>query len=82
MNRTLGNRFVVGLAAMILGTSLTACGAAAPTEDKADADQLAATWIKAFNAGDAAAVAALYAEDAHSMPTGGAAITGRSAIES
>jgi ketosteroid isomerase-like protein len=82
MNRTLGNRFVVGLAAMIVSTSLTACGGtAAPAEDKADADQLAATWIKAFNAGDAAAVAALYAEDAHSMPTGGAAITGRSAIE-
>jgi ketosteroid isomerase-like protein len=40
-----------------------------------------AAWVKAVDAGDAAVVAALYAEDAHSMPPGGSAITGRSAIE-
>ena len=83
MNRTLGNRLIVGVAAAIVGTSLAACGgAAAPAANKETADQLAATWVAAFNAGDAAAVAALYAEDAHSMPPGGAAISGRSGIES
>lgn len=82
MNKSLGNRIVVGVAAMIVATSLAACGGSAPpAANKAAADELAATWVKAFNAGDATAVAALYAEDAHSMPPDGAAITGRSAIE-
>jgi len=83
MNRTLWNGIVVGVAAVVVGTSLAACGGtAAPAANKETADQLAATWATALNAGDAAAVAALYAEDAHSMPPGGAAISGRSGIES
>lgn len=77
------NRRVLGTVAMIVGSSLAACGGAAPpAEDRTAADQLAAEWVKAFDAGDAAAVAALYAEDAHSMPPTGGTITGRSQIES
>ena len=83
MKRDLSNRIMRGAVAVIVGTGLAACGrAAAPGENKAAADEVAAAWVKAFDAGDAAGVAALYAEDAHSMPPGGGAISGRSGIES
>ena len=39
-------------------------------------------WAKAFNAGDAAAVAGFYAEDATVLPPGAAAVHGRAAIQS
>jgi uncharacterized protein (TIGR02246 family) len=60
---------------------LSACGNRAPAADSAAASEVATAWAKAFNTGDASAVAALYAEDAHSMPPGGPAISGRSEIE-
>jgi len=41
-----------------------------------------AEFVKAFNAGDAAGVAALYTEDAVVMPPGQPAVEGRGAIES
>jgi ketosteroid isomerase-like protein len=75
-------RRLPGALALIAAASLAACGGGAPVENAAAADEVAAAWASAFDAGDAAAVAALYAEDAHSMPPGGAALTGRSAIES
>jgi hypothetical protein len=37
--------------------------------------------MKAFNAGDPTALAALYADDARSMPPGEMAVVSRSAIE-
>jgi uncharacterized protein (TIGR02246 family) len=43
--------------------------------------QLNDKWVAAFNQGDAAAVAALYAEDAYVLPPGGDMVKGRSAIE-
>ena len=83
MNGSLSNRVMLAAVAVIAGAGFAACGRAAPpTTDKAAADEVAAAWVKAFDAGDAAAVAGLYAEDAHSMPPGGGAITGRSGIES
>ena len=38
-------------------------------------------WMAAFNKGDAAAVAALYSEDAYILPNGAAMAKGRRAIE-
>jgi ketosteroid isomerase-like protein len=62
-----------------IGTA--ACGRA-PGPNEAAAGEVTAAWTKAFDAGDAAAVAALYAEDARSLPPGGPPITGRGEIES
>ena len=83
MNRSLINRVTLGAIAVIVAIGLAACGgSAAPAANKAAADEVTAAWVKAFDAGDAAALTALYAEDAHTTPAGGAAITGRSVIES
>ena len=57
----------------------TKCAAAQGTDLAAEPT---AAWVKAFNAGDPAALAALYAEDARSLPPGGPPIAGRSRIES
>ena len=72
------SRMIVGIIALVAGT-MTGCGA--PAENKAAADDTAAAWAAAFNAGDVAKLSALYADDAHSTPPGNAAITGRTAIE-
>lgn len=83
MTSFLRNRIVLGAVAAIVGGSLAACGGApAPTENKAAADDVTAAWAAAFNAGDPARIAALYAEDGHSMPPGEGTISGRSQIES
>ena len=73
----------IGIAfALIVAIGLASCGrAGAPAENKAVADEVTAAWTNAFDSGNAAAIAALYAEDAHSMPPGTGPITGRSAIE-
>jgi len=50
-------------------------------QDKATIERLNDAWTAAFNKGDAAAVAALYTEDAHVLPPGADMVKGRSAIE-
>ena len=78
-----GGRIRLATVATIAGVGLAACGGGvAPVENRAAADEVAAAWANAFDAGDATAVAALYAEDAHSMPPGTGTISGRQAIES
>ena len=67
--------------ALIASIVVAAC-AGAPAENKAAADEVTAAWATAFDGGDATALAALYAEDAHSMPPGAAQVQGRRAIES
>lgn len=80
MTQSFSNRFL--LTAAVLASVSAACGGtSSPAADKTAADQLTAAWVKAVDAGDAAAVAALYTEDAQSLPPGGPAITGRKAIE-
>jgi uncharacterized protein (TIGR02246 family) len=78
------DRVKLAAIAVIVGSSLVACGGsgAAPAANSAAANEATAAWATAFNAGDAAAVAALYAEDAHSIPPGGGVNNGRSQIES
>ena len=50
-------------------------------QDKATIEKLNDAWTAAFNKGDAAAVAALYTEDAYVLPPGSAMVKGRAAIE-
>jgi ketosteroid isomerase-like protein len=69
--------------ALIATVGFASCGrAAAPGENKAAADEVTTAWINAFETGEAAQIAVLYAEDAHSMPPGTGPISGRSEIES
>lgn len=83
MKNFLISRVTLGTVAVSVAIGLAACGGAAPpAANKAAADEVTAAWVKAFDAGDAAALTALYAEDAHTTPAGGGAITGRSVIES
>lgn len=51
-------------------------------QDKATIQSLNDKFAQAFNAGDAAAIAALYTEDAIVLPPGGEMMKGRTAIQS
>ena len=55
--------------------------APAMAQDKATIQSLSNKFAQAFNAGDAAAVAALYTEDAVILPPGGEMMKGKSAIQ-
>jgi uncharacterized protein (TIGR02246 family) len=55
--------------------------APALAQDKATIEKLNAAWMAAFDKGDAAAVAAMYTEDAYVLPPGGEMVKGRAAIE-
>jgi ketosteroid isomerase-like protein len=83
MKGTRVRRFV--LRAVFVGfvtTGLAACsGGTAPAPDKATADEVTATWSKAYNSGDAKAISALYSDDARLAPPGSRPIDGRAAIE-
>jgi uncharacterized protein (TIGR02246 family) len=56
-------------------------GSPALAQNRATIEKLNDAWTAAFNKGDAAAVAALYAEDAYVLPPGSAMVKGRAAIE-
>ena len=64
---------------MIIG--LLSLGSPALAQNKATIEKLNDVWTAAFNKGDAAAVAALYTEDAYVLPPGSAMVKGRAAIE-
>jgi ketosteroid isomerase-like protein len=66
--------------AIVAAVALVSC-AGAPGENMAAANEVTAAFAAAYDAGDAPALAALYAEDAHSLPPGTDEIQGRSAIE-
>jgi uncharacterized protein (TIGR02246 family) len=68
---------VAGVVALI-GFAHTATPAAGP--DEAAVRAQTTSWAKAYNSGDAKAVAALYAEDALLLPPGAPAASGRAAI--
>jgi ketosteroid isomerase-like protein len=75
------SRFVFGAIAVIFaGVVFTGCGSA-PAQNKATADEVTAAWTNAFNSGNAATLAALYTENAHSTAPGGGPSTGRKEIE-
>lgn len=56
-------------------------GSPALAQNRATIEKLNDVWTAAFNKGDAAAVAALYTEDAYVLPPGSAMVKGRAAIE-
>jgi ketosteroid isomerase-like protein len=77
------SRFVLtAVFAGFVTTGFAGCsGGAAPAPDKAVADEVTATWSKAFNSGDSMAIAALYSDDARLAPPGSSPIDGRASIE-
>jgi ketosteroid isomerase-like protein len=83
MDTTIIIRRLTRIAAVSCGLATVACGQSSPLQqDTGAASEPTAAWVSAFNAGDSAALAALYAENARSVPPGGPAVTGRSRIES
>ncbi len=65
--------------AMIIG--MLSVSSPALAQNKATIEKLNDVWTAAFNKGDAAAVAALYTEEAYVLPPGSAMVKGRPAIE-
>jgi ketosteroid isomerase-like protein len=83
MNTILTKRWPAIIIALSFAVITIACGRSAPLQDgSAVASEPTAAWVTAFNGGDATVLAALYAENARSLPPGGPAVTGRSQIES
>ena len=69
---------IVALAASIAGFAHAALAASA---DETAIRAQSINWSKAYNGGDAKAVAALYAEDALLLPPGAPGVSGRAAIQ-
>ncbi|MBV8889272.1 MAG: SgcJ/EcaC family oxidoreductase [Alphaproteobacteria bacterium] len=69
------------LRSTLLALCLAVFSALAQAQSKADIDKLNEAWAAAFNKGDAAAVAGMYADDAVLLPPGSEMIAGRAAIE-
>jgi uncharacterized protein (TIGR02246 family) len=76
MNR----RIAVGLVALALALPLPAF-AQAGADLRAEIGKIDQAWQTAYNAGDAAALAALYTKDAKLMPPGAEPASGSSAIQ-
>ena len=68
------------IAIPVFCVSLALAGSAF-AQSKATIQKLNDEWIAAFDKGDAAAVAALYASDAYVLPPGSDMVKGRAAIE-
>jgi ketosteroid isomerase-like protein len=76
-------RVIKRVASPLAALTLAACGAGVPHDtsaDRAGIRNAALAWKAAFNAGDAAAVSALYAQDATLSPPGAPLVRGRPAI--
>ena len=67
-------------AAFAAFTATTAAIAAGPAADVAALEAVDQAWLKAFNSGNAEAIANLYDEKAVLMPPGAPAVSGRAAI--
>ncbi len=66
----------------ILAVCFGLFAAPALAQSKAQIQQLNDQWAAAFNKGDAAAVAAMYTQDAYMLPAGVPLLKGRAEIES
>ena len=80
MIRSMSARWLV-LGLVALTGSVAGLAQAAASADETAIRAQSTTWEKAYNAGDAIAVAALYAEDALLLPPGAAGVSGRAAIQ-
>jgi uncharacterized protein (TIGR02246 family) len=72
--------FAVGLVAMAVASPLPAFAQAGGGDLSAQIAKVDQAWEKAYNAGDAAALTALYTKDAKVMPPGADAASGSKAI--
>jgi len=61
---------------LLLASGLVVCAAPAMAQSKAAIQKLDDQWAAAFNAGDAAAVAAMYTSDAYVLPAGAPMVKG------
>src|SRR5687768_1253836 len=65
-------RTSIVIIAVSLAVIMSACGRSASLQEGTEAaSEPTAAWAAAFNAGDPTTLAALYAEDARSLPPGG-----------
>ena len=69
------------LRAAVFAVGLAFCAAPALAQNKATIDKLNDAWTAAFNKGDAAAIAAMYTDDATVLPSGAPAVKGATAIK-
>jgi len=65
----------------VLAAALVLYASTAMAQSKATIDKLNDAWCAAFNKGDAAAIAAMYTDDATVLPQGGPMIKGATAIK-
>ncbi len=72
--------FAVGVVALVGSMAGFAHAASPASADEAAIRAESTDWVKAYNGGDAKAVAALYAEDALLLPPGAPGVRGRAAI--
>ena len=72
-------KFWTSVLALALGAALTTSAVAGPP--RSHIETAMTTFAAAFNGGDGAGVAALYAEDAALLPPDGARVDGRDAIQ-
>jgi uncharacterized protein (TIGR02246 family) len=82
MNRPkkISSWLAVGIVALV-GAMASFANAASPANaDEAAIRAQSTSWERAYNGGDAKAVAALYAEDALLLPPGASGVSGRAAI--
>ena len=70
----------VGVVALLGSMAGFAQAASPASADEAAIRAQSTSWEKAYNGGDAKAVAALYAEDARLLPPGASGVSGRAAI--
>ena len=78
MKRT--SRLAVGIVALVGSMTGLAYAASPASADEGAIRAQTTSWGKAYNGGDAKAVAALYAEDALLLPPGASGVSGRAAI--
>jgi ketosteroid isomerase-like protein len=72
----------VGIPVAVALAMAAGCAQGRATEDaNGIASEVTGSWSKAFDTGDASALAALYADDARSFPTGRTPLAGRADIE-
>ena len=75
------HRMAVGLVALALALPLPAFAQGGAGDLRAQIAKMDQAWQKAYNAGDAAALAALYTKDAKVMAPGAEPVSGTAAIQ-
>ena len=77
----MNHRIAVGLAALILASPLPALAQAGDKDLRGQIAKMSQAWQTTYNAGDAAAITALYTSDAKVMAPGAEPASGSAAIQ-